>query len=174
MRVRGADRGGALFADLTLPGTIPGLLRRGSPVLDRGVPGVYLRSVQGDDFAKIGLLHGEVGMLPLSLVELDLTDATGRAHAAWWLDQKCDRHGTWAGAALWHVRRGDLSDDEVTWGPYWTSRPPDLKCLAAYCCRSLADLDPGDCRELADGSYWTDAEALRRVVLHLAKDGGGG
>ena len=34
--------------------------------------------------------------------------------------------------------------------------------------RLLADLDPNDDRRLPDGSRWVDAEALRRVVLHVA------
>jgi hypothetical protein len=33
---------------------------------------------------------------------------------------------------------------------------------------ALADLDPNDVRLLPDGSRWVDAEALRRVVLHVA------
>jgi hypothetical protein len=33
---------------------------------------------------------------------------------------------------------------------------------------SLADLDPNDPRTLPDGSRWIDAEALRRVCLHVA------
>jgi hypothetical protein len=33
---------------------------------------------------------------------------------------------------------------------------------------TIADLDPTDHRRLPDGSRWVDAEALRRVVIHVA------
>ena len=90
-----------MTAALTLPGTIPGLLRRGSPVTLR--PRVY-----GD----VTLMHGAHGVVhdaargvavvdtfggsPCVVrygredVALDLTDATGRAHAAWWLEDQED------------------------------------------------------------------------------------
>lgn len=93
------------MADLTLPCDLPGLLRRGSPV----------RIVANDIDRIIGrsatVVHTGGGGLLVSLdgpetsrslvtvaraVALDLTDATGRAHAAWWLDERIrsDAFGT--------------------------------------------------------------------------------
>lgn len=71
---------------LTLPGDIPGLLRRGSPVLDRGSRGIYLRPDRSSNGQahRVALDYGALGSIPLPLLALDLTDATGRAHAAWW------------------------------------------------------------------------------------------
>jgi hypothetical protein len=78
---------------LTLPGTIPGLLRRGSPVV------ANVRTAAGDVFFADGaravvfdvddtdgLLSIEGGWFAPAQWSLDLTDPTGRAHAAWWLN----------------------------------------------------------------------------------------
>lgn len=92
--------------DLTLPAKIPGLIRRGSPVIathrtyccipkgTRGVarglsrPRVY--SVAWDAQAKA--LHPEYAdtYSPAQqwTLGLDLTDETGRAHATWWLEER--------------------------------------------------------------------------------------
>lgn len=78
------------MADLTLPGTIPGLLRRGSPVAIRGAPGRdYAGEVRRVDEADGTVLASWNEMFspwwwPLRDVALDLTDPTGAAHAAWW------------------------------------------------------------------------------------------
>lgn len=160
---------------LTLPGGIPGLLRRGSPVVirlgsDVAVSGVIVLpgyAVYRNGGAEGSWEYGaHTGTLTDDLLDgdeestaLDLTDATGRAHAAWWLDAACDRAGTWAGAHMWHLR---VELDGVRrFGP-WTSEP------RGYCCFALAEIDPADLRLLPDGSRWVDAEALRRVVLHVA------
>jgi hypothetical protein len=71
--------------DLTLPGSIPGLLRRGSPVTHIDGSRLVVVEIDGDN-AK--LPSGWVlpsGWAFTRLLALDLTDATGRAHAAWWL-----------------------------------------------------------------------------------------
>lgn len=84
------------MSTLTLPGIIPNLLRRGSPVTLR--PRVY---------GEVTLMHGGQGVVHDAArgvavvdtfggsprvvrygredVALDLADPTGRAHAAWWL-----------------------------------------------------------------------------------------
>ena len=91
---------------ILLPGSIPGLLRRGSPCVLTGpddtgaevecdgcrvLAGELLVIVEVDERSAIvaggtddtdGPRWSEV--LPTSL-SLDLTDPTGRAHAAWWL-----------------------------------------------------------------------------------------
>lgn len=70
---------------LTLPGDIPGLLRRGSPVLFRDECSDWtVLCVDGDE-----VCAAPAGEVPLGLWEmsddfaLDLQDPTGRAHAAW-------------------------------------------------------------------------------------------
>lgn len=76
----------------TLPGSIPGLLRRGSPALvpvSARVRAVGLRALVGG----LGVDHDGVWVItdngarweaPAD-VALDLSDATGRAHAAWFV-----------------------------------------------------------------------------------------
>lgn len=69
----------------TLPGDIPGLLRRGSPLWVRGAQTVAVVLYDGRVAyaTKGGLNHDALGA-----VELDLDDPTGRAHAAWWAEEK--------------------------------------------------------------------------------------
>ena len=73
---------------LVLPGGIPGLLRRGSPVIGAisNAPGVVVEIEEGR--AVIGRWFGGaaciLGPIYLGGIYLDLTDATGRAHASWW------------------------------------------------------------------------------------------
>jgi hypothetical protein len=89
----------------TLPGTIPGLLRRGSPVVStvtddawpHGESCVGIMPYKGQS----GLVHNVSPIVPCctvlfddrpgglvqmarAWVALDLSDPTGRAHAAWW------------------------------------------------------------------------------------------
>lgn len=99
------------MSDLTLPGTIPGLLRRGSPVIaDSVAAGVYAQHalVVGADIdsdaVKVALLNDErfVWLTPPGLA-LDLTDRTGIAHAGWWLDS---HHPRWADQVFFARLRG--------------------------------------------------------------------
>jgi hypothetical protein len=112
--------------------------------------------------------------LPLAEVALDLTDATGRAHAAWWL----------AG------QRGETNPVEAAWRFVPEQAAQEMSSIdgshfgmieyepALWMCGAsgwtadegpLSDLDASDDRLLPDGSRWVDAEALRRVVLHVAE-----
>ena len=79
----------------TIPGDIPGLLREWSPVLvtiDSDKPpvrGVVLDPIIEPDEPDLRCLvwnerNGRDNKAAM-FVALDLTDATGRAHAAWWL-----------------------------------------------------------------------------------------
>ena len=72
---------------LTLPGDIPGLLRRGSPVLYRDEESWWTVLYVDDDEACASpgdeAVIGLWGML--DDFALDLSDPTGRAHAAWWV-----------------------------------------------------------------------------------------
>ena len=169
------------MSELVLPGDIEGLLRRCSPVIGASetVTGsgviyevtardvvVFVESGHPGGTQKWGALFDEVA--------LDLTDATGRAHAAWWLwldDEDTTAvpcttpewlycpDGVWSLGAS--VRDCPGQVEYVTYGP-----PGSMS--ADYGVPSLADLDPNDPRLLDDGSRWVDAEALRRVVLHVA------
>ena len=92
------------MADLTLPGTIPGLIRRGSPVVfvrgsayaaysgGRGMlihPSEPARGSMPYSFgwpvAMCDTTHDRVCYAEGTDIALDLTDATGRIHALWWL-----------------------------------------------------------------------------------------
>ncbi len=66
----------------TLPGDIPGLLRRGSPVMY----GTRPRVVEDVEDYRLG----GIGLAPeqFAACRLDLSDPTGRAHAAWWAGEK--------------------------------------------------------------------------------------
>lgn len=78
----------------SLPGDIPGLLRRGSPFVyvgpdrhRRGWIGL-IEQVHHDGRARIAWNAGVHGVERLEHVALDLTDATARWHAALWLDNQ--------------------------------------------------------------------------------------
>lgn len=160
---------------LTLPGTIPGLLRRGSPVcadiygqLQCGV--LMLRA---DDSAIVAWESADLTAHPTyAKLLLDLTDATGRAHAAWWLAARAGIarvfQDTWMPLCLappWFDAR-ELRDENGDYasGDGWACAGDLWPARAGI----LADLDPNDPRLLPDGSRWVDAEALRRVCLHVA------
>lgn len=160
------------MTDLILPGDIPGLLRRGSPVLvDRegdweeanslvlqpGRRTAITRRHPGD--ACVGVSAQWVDM---SSIHLDLSDPTGRCHAAWW---------------LMRYKRPAMVETYASWGPYhgWqgifqpTLHTGDGVSLYSSDVKGLCpDLNWYDHRGLSDGSKWVYAEALRRVVLHVA------
>lgn len=108
-------------------------------------------------------------------VALDLRDATGRAHATWWL---ASRHESTAwltpcvGESLWQYAAADSHPEGEGWpwsGWYLGDR---FFCTedggeGIYVPR-LADLNPEHPRLLPDNSRWVDAEALRLVCLHVA------
>lgn len=156
---------------LTLPGTIPGLLRRGSPCrrLTLGDPvmqePVLVHAVtdrarwDGDDGTEpcAEIRSGPRTWWPCRALALDLTDPTGRAHAAWWLAYKfhpdmnptCShferRNGSW-----WLVVAGARHHC------VWDDRTIGI------------DSDSLDEVRLPDGTHACLAEALRLVCLHVA------
>ena len=71
----------------TLPGTIPGLLRANSPAIanNRGRAIVFDVDVDHDGVLVYLLVTTREAWLSPADVALDLTDPTGRVHAAWWL-----------------------------------------------------------------------------------------
>ena len=159
--------------DLTLSGTIPGLLRWCSPVICLGA-----RFIVHNSIVRGRVNIGAEVIVSAEDVALDLTDATGRAHAAWWLAMRevpSSHHldpaaASWSrapaqaahGWAMHWLARAVVGDGSLT-GTWWTGSygSPVPRGL-------LADLDPNDDTRLPDGSRRVDAEALRRAVLHVA------
>ena len=157
----------------TLPATIPGLLLPCSPLLGPDGRTVAIGPVSDGRWVPV-----PGGELPADAVALDLTDPTGRAHAAWWLAGEpgaawaldCDGYRRWTlsggetpraglsrsfegiGAEVRHMRQ---RSEPPQWGYDATDVP------------ALDHLDPDDDRRLPDGSRWVDAEALRLVCLHV-------
>lgn len=117
------------------------------------------------------------GSVPLSLLALDLTDATARAHAAWWLADRLDRmpyHGLptlclWPG--LWSLAWQDIDRDRLHEVALSSQDDGCEDFHGAIRVPALANLDLEDTRTLPDGSRWVDAEALRLVCLHVAGRG---
>jgi hypothetical protein len=179
---------------LTLPGKIPGLLRRGSPVIlhkrhypvDWGTRGVCGHKVRRAVWGVLwDLSWGEYSPTQRNKIALDLTDATGRAHAAWWLashfgDKVAESLSAWwmgrdtstcpTAPMVFRVTRPSWLPDGfglTCWDgqgrrPGWSPNDAMLEVPA------LATLDPRDDLRLPDGSRWVDAEALRLVCLHVA------
>ena len=186
------DGPGALDAErvaLTLPGTIPGLVQMGSRVvrLD-GIGGPPLRDHIGgpllpsytvvevfDDYLWIARTRECLGC-EAGQVAMDLTDATGRAHAAWWLGGVgASLHLACDGHRRWELHGGERPRESALRA--WEGIGPDARRLRgvppeygwdAEDVPALATLDPTDPRLLPDGSRRVDAEALRRVCLHVA------
>lgn len=161
----------------TLPGTIPGLLRRGSPLILR--PRVYgeVTLLNGGG----GVVHDEARGLAVTDtfggstrivrygredVSLDLSDPTGRAHAAWWLAsallprERIVNATVMPGRTIGPVVYGLATLDVVNGDRWRRSDPSPFECTD--------HLDVYDPRLLPDGSRWVDAEALRLVCLHVA------
>jgi len=123
----------------TLPGSIPGLLRRGSPVFvarrSSWPSGVCIMPGDGNLWLVSRGLQLPRQAAPQDLA-LDLSDATGRVHAAWWLEAQ--GHDEMAHAA--HVVAGGVVG------------------LANLVMRIGTGLDMSD----------EQIGALRAVVLHVA------
>lgn len=165
---------------VVLPGDIPGLLRKGSPVVlaTRTYGGsVFLDGARGvvcSDGGRVGTetLGGSpvlVSTSPRDLA-LDLTDATGRAHAAWWWNSRRQRSTTASEpffSAMFSPSVRYLSGGRHL---HAVSRPAGRPgyLATADVVPALAVLDPDDGARLPDGSRWVDAEALRLVCLHVA------
>lgn len=79
--------------DLTLPGSIPGLLRRGSPVVRHDPHPTRGEAVENTLGQLVARLNGWPHLGALEGCDLDLTDPTGRVHAAWWAITRWMVHG---------------------------------------------------------------------------------
>ena len=173
------------MGDLTLPGDIPGLLRRGSPVWIRHVGGRWPAVVEKDpaEHDREGghwMIQFGTHFVGSRSVFLDLSDPTGRAHAAWWLTNAAgvSFHLDSDGHRRWSLHGGEFPRRSEDWS--WEGIGPESRRMRlsasstpsygwdAVDCPALDDLNPDDPRLLPDGSRWVDAEALRRVVLHVA------
>lgn len=161
------------MADLILPGTIPGLLRVCALIAIAsgafaGRKGVIVDLEPGARHAVVALQadaqhDASVEWLPLANLALDLTDATGRAHAAWWLEGQAPRWRTMMAGRLGGemLRLLECVETHKFLGSDEREARGRVRLV-------LNGLDPNDPRHLPDGSRWVDAEALRRVVLHVA------
>lgn len=164
---------------LALPGKLTGLLQKGSPVIwyrrsGEERRGVFLRwTHDAVPYALVAVVDdGSVVVRRRESLSLDLTDATGRYHAAkalagypalWSVDAR--RLHCWKVIAqdapdrlrnrYWLHPVGDDVADVRRWPDTWVV------------VQGLAGLNSDDPLLLPDGSRWVDAEALRLVCLHV-------
>lgn len=106
----------------TLPGDIPGLLRRGSPVLSFGTERATIHAIEGERYW-CALTYSDPSIsVPITVfryppnLALDLSDPTGRAHAAWWAwCHMTPYHTDEEHAALVAAERGrpDMTPEEI-------------------------------------------------------------
>jgi len=175
---------------ITLPGSIPGLLRRCSPVINTGVlrakfmeEGIIVSRVERRKGIEVAFDNDESLMSRQEQFALDLEDPTGRQHAIWWLAENAiSKAGKLAFVSLTHIRFA------TGWYNRWNLMADDFRneidgtemisfwkydgSLYNIAIESLKDLDSGNETKLGDGSLWVDAEALRRICLHVAKERG--
>lgn len=171
---------------ITLPGLIPGLFWQCSPVINTGtqlVPlgkkGVIVSVVEENRGIEVAFGNDESVVAGQDCFALDLEDPTGRAHAIWCLantvPMRFNFHSlsqisfdvTVPSANRWSLRVCDFR---------LTNRNYDLISFSAedsedshhIKIESLAGLDCRDNEILEDESRWVDAEALRRICLHVA------
>lgn len=138
---------------LTLSGKIPDLLQMCSPVAKLVQAGGVIVDVgpKGRVLTYWPETREPMEWVNPSEVFLDLTNSTGRAHAAWRLGahHSISHRPDWirklGGWELWSYGGGMWYQDFE--GP-------------------LADLDPNDPRLLPDGTRWVDAMALKLVCEH--------
>lgn len=177
---------------LRFPAHADGLLRRGSPVWMQWLPAavgpVALCAPHCDSNGEMCVCVSDGGASQLlSLVSLDLTDATGRAHLAWWMAHNVTRHQMRADVptlaeapmfgsyALRHsgdfILAGREHNCQRLWR--WRGRQGVVTMVGELpIVPALADLNPDDPRLLPDGSRLVDALALSLVGRHLLAGGG--
>ena len=94
---------------------IPAMLLKGSPVCLHGRAGYVVLGTSPDDNVRLACVRsGRNEPHYVGFVALDLTDATGRAHAAWWarlaVEQRTDAWRNVASAAEWAlVQRAEVN-----------------------------------------------------------------
>ena len=159
---------------ITLPGSIPGLLRQGSPVILEDIDCIVLEAI-GREGVIVAERRGTFST-SAHMICVNLENPTGRAHAIWWLAGKTKIKFTSFNqisfcvtlptTSRWGLRvddsREDDEDDLVVWSAENSRDYYHTKIDA------LTGLNCNDEALLADGSRWVDAEALRRICLHVA------
>ena len=138
----------------TLPATIPGLVRRGSPVIDHAgdkmiacelVPGIGARCLDG------GKLHGYT----FRSLSLDLTDPTGFHHALLWLAEKLGMDAS--AGVLWYW--------DAEWGTWYLQAKQRGRRYVIVDGRAV----PCGAMEIPPASQEVSpTEALRLAVLTVA------
>jgi hypothetical protein len=148
-----------------LPGTIPGLLRRGSPVIalvDHAESGTFAAEGGVATYAALPMFPGRPPHvtvhwhdngggwhMPWDAVALDLTDPTGRTHAAWWLAKQNEDDVDVA--IVDHLLGGAMPADgfDVTrhrWLAFWSSGAPatdtQIDALRRIVLQVLAEVTP--------------------------------
>lgn len=172
------------LAALVVPAILPGVVRRGTPVWawDEDTPWTVL-AVEDDGAmcapcAGLGL----AALIDVGNLQVDLTDATGRAHLAWTLTNAhgVSFHLDADGFRRWSLHGGEQPRSAEDWA--WEGIGPEARRMRignnistygydAIDLPALDSLNPDDDTRLPDGSRWVDAEALRRVAMHVL--GGG-
>lgn len=171
---------------LTVPGTLPGVIRNCTPVrVNDGT--VSYRTISTGTRGKMASLVG-TPPAPLGHCAVDLTDATGRAHVAWALAVHLARRPIDFALVSWRYNSLPCARGEYAWDLSWELRrrrwdrhvselrharsigPQPLDEAGPHeVIPALVGLDPCDPARLPDGSRWVDAEALRRVALHVLR-----
>jgi len=168
------------LAALTLPATLPGVVRVGTPIRatmpdGETLDGVVIRQ-RGDVWA-VGVSANDLHhVFPSTTLRdnhaVDLTDATGRAHVAWALSSRVWSSGADVSASM-RLGAELLSFDGplVPWPRLVSASPLHGDGGGTGWAACVEHLEPSDDTRLPDGSRWVDAEALRLVALHVL--GGG-
>lgn len=155
--------------NLTLPGSIPGLIRPCSPVRYDDLRYVVVSlDLSTAWIARDGTVVS-AQRVRLSELSLDLTSVTGRFHAAlYWLDRAGGHDPTGNG---YLSRMHSPAVTYLSWGGLHAvsrrvQRPSYLREGVAV--PALADLDTTDTTRLPDGSLLVAAVGLRMVCERLA------
>jgi len=163
------------LAALTVPATLPGVVRRFTPLRrDIRLREVEINEVAWDVDGERGRVYpiepgGMNRWLGLGGFDVPLWDATGRAHVAWAVAK---RVGVTPFASPLELVDDTEYTDECP-REHRISIGPDCDVFGVnhLVWEGLAELDPFDDTRLPDGSRLVDAEALRLVALHVL--GGG-
>jgi len=152
-----------------LLGGIPEIFRQGSPVVlnafalrHAGTRGTVHDIA--NHHASVALDGIEVvAICPLNALSLDLTEATGRAHAAWWLASQVK---WWVEepnytTATWR-RWANQGGFDFRWGLGPSHTWPDDHV-------GFGSLHHSNETRLPDNSLWVGAESLRRICMHTRK-----
>ncbi len=171
---------------LTVPGTLPGVIRNCTPVRVNDGTVSYRTISTGTRGSMAGLVGTPPA--PLGHCAVDLTDATGRAHVAWALAAHFAGRPVDGALVSWRYNSMPCNPGEYAWDLSWEDQrtrwsdgghvselrhglvlvpQPIEEAGPQIVIHAVIGLDPCDDTRLPDGSRWVDAEALRRVALHV-------